>query len=100
LANGDVDGAYAAAYDAYRMAAEAPPGREGLRATGGDSSHMSVEDAVSAQFVEEVPAFAECTEPTVISRRWEEQYRVGASLNHRGFDACQWLQACCQTGIG
>jgi hypothetical protein len=35
LVNGDIDGAYAAAYDAYRMAAEALLGREGLRATGG-----------------------------------------------------------------
>jgi hypothetical protein len=58
LANGDVDGAYAAAYDAYRMAAETLLGCQGLRATGGDGSHMSVEDAVSAQFVKEVPAFA------------------------------------------
>src|SRR5258708_40015472 len=33
LKNGDVDGAYAAAYDAYRMAAEALLGRQGLRAT-------------------------------------------------------------------
>lgn len=30
LKNGDVDGAYAAAYDAYRMAAEALSGRQGL----------------------------------------------------------------------
>jgi uncharacterized protein (UPF0332 family) len=58
LENGDVDGCYAAAYDAYRMAAEALLARQGLRATGGDGSHMSVEDAVSAQFAVEIPAFA------------------------------------------
>lgn len=58
LKNGDVDGAYAAAYDAYRMAAEALLGCQGLRATGGDGSHMSVEDAVSAQFAAEIPEFA------------------------------------------
>jgi hypothetical protein len=58
LGNGDIDGAYAASYDAYRMAAEALLGRQGLRATGGDGSHMSVEDAVSAQFAAEIPAFA------------------------------------------
>ena len=58
LASGDVDGAYAAAYDAYRMAAEAFLGRQGLRATGGDVSHISVEDAVSAQFAEKIQAFA------------------------------------------
>ena len=58
LGKGDVDGCYAAAYDAYRMAAEALLARQGLRATGGDGSHMSVEDAVSAQFAAEIPAFA------------------------------------------
>lgn len=58
LKNGDVDGAYAAAYDAYRMAAEALLGRQGLRATGGDGSHMAVEDAVSGQFAVEIPVFA------------------------------------------
>lgn len=61
LKNGDVDGAYAAAYDAYRMAAESLLARQGLRATGGDGSHMSVEDAVAAQFAAEVPAFAKPT---------------------------------------
>ncbi len=58
LANGDADGAYAAAYDAYRMAAEALLARQRLRATGGDGSHMCVEDAVSAQFSADIPAFA------------------------------------------
>ena len=50
LAGGDVDGAYVAAYDGYRMAAEALLARQALRATGGDGSHMAVEDAVSALF--------------------------------------------------
>jgi len=59
LAGGDVDGAYVAAYDAYRMAAEALLARQALRATGGDGSHMAVEDAVSAQFRAEIPAFRE-----------------------------------------
>jgi hypothetical protein len=58
LEKGDIDGCYAAAYDAYRMAAEALLARQGLRATGGDGSHMSVEDAVSAQFAAKIPAFA------------------------------------------
>jgi hypothetical protein len=56
-----VDGAFIAAYDAYRMAAEALLARQGLRATGGDGSHMAVEDAVSAQFGTEIPAFAKPT---------------------------------------
>jgi len=50
-----------AAYDAYRMAAEALLARQALRATGGDGSHMAVEDAVSAQFRAEIPAFAKPT---------------------------------------
>jgi pimeloyl-ACP methyl ester carboxylesterase len=45
LAGGDVDGAFVAAYDAYRMSAEAIPARQALRASGGDGSHMAVEDA-------------------------------------------------------
>jgi hypothetical protein len=36
LQAGDVEGAFVAAYDAYRMAAEALLLRQGLRATGGD----------------------------------------------------------------
>jgi hypothetical protein len=43
LAGGDVDGAFIAAYDAYRMAAEALLARQAQRATGGDRSHMAVE---------------------------------------------------------
>jgi hypothetical protein len=61
LAGGDVDGAYVAAYDAYRMAAESLLARQGLRATGGDGSHMAVEDAVAAQFAAEIPEFAKPT---------------------------------------
>ena len=39
-----------AAYDAYRMAAEALLICQGLRATGGEGSHMTVEDVMNAQF--------------------------------------------------
>jgi hypothetical protein len=74
LGNGDVDGAYAAAYDAYRMAAEALLGRQGLRATGGDGSRMSVEDAVSAQFATEIPAFAKPTFERLRRTRHTAQY--------------------------
>src|SRR6202035_2565932 len=44
LRGGDVDGAYVAAYDAYRMAAEALLAWQGMRATSGEGSHMVVED--------------------------------------------------------
>jgi len=74
LEKGDVDGAYAAAYDAYRMTAEALLGRQGLRATSGDGSHMSVEDAVSAQFATEIPAFAKPTFERLRRTRHTAQY--------------------------
>ena len=74
LENGDVDGAYAAAYDGYRMAAEALLARQGLRATGGDGSHMSVEDAVSAQFAAAIEAFAKPTFERFRRTRHTAQY--------------------------
>ena len=74
LENGDVDGAYAAAYDAYRMAADALLARQGLRATGGDGSHMSVEDAVSAQFAATIEAFAKPTFERFRRTRHTAQY--------------------------
>lgn len=55
---GDVEGAYSAAYDAYRMAGEALLIRQGLRATGAEGSHVTVEDAVSAQFAGNIEQFA------------------------------------------
>ena len=69
-----MDGAYVAAYDAYRMAAEALLARQALRATGGDGSHMAVEDAVSAQFREEIPAFAKPTFERLGRARHSAQY--------------------------
>ena len=74
LAGGDVDGAFVAAYDAYRMAAEALLVRQALRATGGDGSHMAVEDAVSAQFSTEIPAFAKPTFERLRRTRHTAQY--------------------------
>ncbi len=74
LAGGDVDGAYVAAYDGYRMAAEALLARQALRATGGDGSHVAVEDAVSAQFRAEIPAFAKPTFERFRRARHSAQY--------------------------
>jgi hypothetical protein len=74
LSGGDVDGAYVAAYDAYRMAAEALLVRQGMRATGGDGSHMTVEDAVSAQFATDIPAFAKPTFERFRRTRHSAQY--------------------------
>jgi HEPN domain len=74
LQAGDVDGAYVAAYDAYRIAAESLLVRQGLRATGGDGSHMAVEDAVSAQFGTDIPAFAKPTFERLRRTRHTAQY--------------------------
>lgn len=74
LEGGDVDGAYVAAYDAYRMSAESLLVREGLRATGGDGSHMTVEDAVSAQFSVDIPALAKPTFERFRRTRHSAQY--------------------------
>jgi len=74
LAGGDVDGAFVAAYDAYRMAAEALLVRQALRATGGDGSHMAVEDAVSAQFGADIPAFVKPTFERLRRARHSAQY--------------------------
>jgi hypothetical protein len=57
LANGDIEGACAAACDAYRMAGEALLARQLLRASGGDCAQLAVEDAVAAQFAASIPAF-------------------------------------------
>lgn len=74
LEGGDVDGAYVAAYDAYRMTAESLLARQGLRATGGDGSHMTVEDATSAQFAADIPAFAKPTFERFRRTRHSAQY--------------------------
>ncbi len=74
LAGGDVDGAYVAAYDAYRMAAESLLARQGLRATGGDGSHMTVEDAIAAQFAADIPEFAKPTFERFRRTRHSAQY--------------------------
>lgn len=74
LNGGDVEGAYVAAYDAYRIAAESLLTRQGLRATGGDGSHMTVEDAVSAQFAADIPAFAKPTFERFRRTRHSAQY--------------------------
>lgn len=70
----DVDGAYAAAYDAYRMAAEAVLVRQGLLATGGEGSHMTVEDAISAQFSDRIPGYAKATFERFRKTRHTAQY--------------------------
>jgi hypothetical protein len=87
LGGGDIDGAYVAAYDGYRMAAESLLARQGLRATGGDGSHMSVEDAVSAQFAAVIPAFAKPTFERLRRTRHSAQYFDPAAAPITDLDA-------------
>lgn len=61
LNGGDPEGAFVAAYDAYRMAADSLLVRQGLRATGGVGSHATVEDAVAAQFADSIRGLAKPT---------------------------------------
>ena len=74
LTMGDVDGAYVAAYDAYRIAAEALLAAQGLRATSGGGAHLAVEAAVSAQFAAEIPAFGKATFDRFRRTRHSAQY--------------------------
>jgi len=46
-----------------------------LRATGGDGSHMTVEDAVSAQFAADIPAFAKPTFIPAFAKPTFERFR-------------------------
>lgn len=71
---GDLAGAYSTAYDAYRITAESLLARQALRATAGHSSHLSVEDAVSAQFSGDIPAFAKRTFSQLRRTRHSVQY--------------------------
>jgi hypothetical protein len=74
LTQGHIDGAYVAAYDAYRMAAESLLARQGLRAARGDGSHVTVEDAVSAQFAADISAFVKPTFERFRRTRHTAQY--------------------------
>lgn len=56
------------------MAAEALLIRQGLRATGGEGSHMTVEDAVSAQYAKQIPGLAKPTFERLRRTRHSAQY--------------------------
>lgn len=72
--HGDSEGAYALAYDAYRMAAEALLAQQCLRATGGEGGHVTVEDAAAGQFAAEIPAFAKPIFERIRRTRHTAQY--------------------------
>jgi uncharacterized protein (UPF0332 family) len=70
----DREGAFANAYDVYRMAAEVLLLRQGLRATGGDGAHMAVEDSVSAQFAGRIDGFSKVRFERMRQGRHASQY--------------------------
>lgn len=74
MAGEDWEGAFANAYDVYRMAGEVLLLRQGLRATGGDGSHVAVEDAVSASSVGEVAGFSKVRFERMRQGRHASQY--------------------------
>ena len=71
---GDIAGAFAVAYDAYRMAGESLLLRQCLRPTSGAGSHVAVEDAVSAQFAVSIPEFTKPTFERFRRNRHAAQY--------------------------
>ncbi len=95
---GDADGAYAAAYDAYRMAGEALLIRQGLRATGGEGSHLAVEDAVSAQFAGDIEDFAKPIFERLRRTRHAAQYFDPSAPPIEASDA-EWAIARSQSAV-
>jgi hypothetical protein len=72
----DWEGAFAQrlTYDLCRMRAEVLLLRQGLRATGGDGSHVAVEDAVSAQFSDGITGFSKVRFERMRQGRHASQY--------------------------
>lgn len=98
LEGGDVDGAYAAAYDAYRIAADALLVRQGLLATGGQGSHITVEDAVSAQFADRIPGYAKATFERFRKTRHTAQYFDPSAAPLERADA-EWALKVSRAGV-
>jgi uncharacterized protein (UPF0332 family) len=94
----DVDGAYASAYDAYRMAADALLVRQGLLATGGQGSHVTVEDAVSAQFAGRITEYAKSTFERFRKTRHTAQYFDPAAAPLERGDA-EWALAVSRAAV-
>lgn len=88
----DFSGAFAVAYDAYRMAAESLLLRQCLRPTSGEGSHVAVEDAVSVQFADSISEFAKPTFERFRRKRHAAQYYDDAVPPPTSDDA-QWAIA-------
>jgi len=98
LKAGDIEGGFAAAYDAYRMAAEALLIRQGLRATGGEGSHMTVEDAISAQYATQIPGLAKPTFERLRRTRHSAQY-FDPSSSEISADDSAWALSTARTVV-
>lgn len=92
LAAEDFDGAFTNSYDVYRMSGEALLLLQGLRATGGDGSHVTVEDAVCAQFVGEIDDFSKAIFERFRQGRHAAQYFDPSKAEKTGGDAA-WAVA-------
>lgn len=89
VATEDFDGAFTNAYDVYRMAGEALLLLQGLRATGGDGSHVTVEDAVCAQFGSQVQDFTKAIFERFRQGRHAAQYFDPSGADKTSTDA-EW----------
>lgn len=89
LAAEDFDGAFTNAYDVYRMCGEALLLLQGLRATGGDGSHVTVEDSVCSQFNGEVDDFSKAIFERFRQGRHAAQYFDPSKAEKTSSDA-EW----------
>jgi len=85
----DFDGAFTNAYDVYRMSGEALLLLQGLRATGGDGSHVTVEDSVCAQFGGEVDDFTKAIFERFRQGRHAAQY-FDLSMSDKSEADAEW----------
>ena len=80
------------------MAAEALLVRQGLRATGGEGSHASVEDAISGQFGLRIASFVKPTFERLRRTRHAAQYFDPSSPEINEDDA-RWALATAQAAV-
>ena len=80
------------------LAAEALLTRQGLRATGGEGSHMTVEDAISAQYAKQIPGFAKPTFERLRRTRHSAQYFDPSSAEINADDSA-WALSTARTVV-
>jgi HEPN domain-containing protein len=98
LEGGDVDGACAAAFDAYRMAAEALLIRHGLDPASAGDSGVAVQVSASARFADEIPAFA----PAVADRfrrTYERAQLFDPKASHPSSADALWVIETAQSAV-